>query len=227
MRSKRFEASFRHAKIEDDRGIAMLTVEAGRSGGKSVYVFVLDGMVGSAWMQSVDWAGADWGEWDSSDRDYRTVDAAKLPSWSRLPDFTTSWTLDDLPMAPEDWGLAVSSGWPRRSASYFAIMPSDLSPGLSEKVAVRDGIVIEGVTIFDDTLPRVIPLAIYWSGAIFNTLVYAAVLLVPFVLVPWTRHHLRRRAGRCTACGYDLRGADHDVCPECGTPKSFAPSPST
>jgi len=35
----------------------------------------------------------------------------------------------------------------------------------------------------------------------------------------------RRRPGLCLKCGYDLRGADHKVCPECGTPPP-RPSPA-
>ena len=32
------------------------------------------------------------------------------------------------------------------------------------------------------------------------------------------REQRRARAGRCTACGYDLTGNVSAVCPECGTP---------
>jgi hypothetical protein len=30
------------------------------------------------------------------------------------------------------------------------------------------------------------------------------------------RTRLRRAAGQCESCGYDLRGAEHERCPECG-----------
>ena len=56
-----------------------------------------------------------------------------------------------------------------------------------------------------------------WPGFALNTLFYAVILWLPirgpFVL----RRHIRRKRGLCVACGYDLRHADHDACPECGT----------
>ena len=30
-------------------------------------------------------------------------------------------------------------------------------------------------------------------------------------------HHLADHDEPCPMCGYDLRGADHKVCPECGS----------
>ncbi len=42
----------------------------------------------------------------------------------------------------------------------------------------------------------------------------------------WLFWRDRRRApGLCVKCGYDLRGADHKVCPECGSPPPL-PSPA-
>jgi hypothetical protein len=63
---------------------------------------------------------------------------------------------------------------------------------------------------------RILPLRPIWPGFLFNTLIYAAalwgLLFTPGVL----RRTVRRRRGRCTRCAYDLRGIEHDVCPECG-----------
>jgi len=44
-------------------------------------------------------------------------------------------------------------------------------------------------------------------------------VLVVLVATPtlWLwRCDRRRQPGLCLKCGYDLRGADHKVCPECG-----------
>ncbi len=61
-----------------------------------------------------------------------------------------------------------------------------------------------------------------WPGFAVNTLFYAAILWLvipgPFAL----RRHIRRKRGRCISCGYDLRHADHDACPDCG---AAIPSP--
>jgi len=66
------------------------------------------------------------------------------------------------------------------------------------------------------------PQAIRFAG---NSLIYAALLLVPAFL-----QRMRRvRLGRCPRCGYDLRGTDsRGQCPECGdSPGSprMAPTP--
>ncbi len=53
-----------------------------------------------------------------------------------------------------------------------------------------------------------LPLAIIVPGFAANTLFYAA----PFT----TRRLIRRKRGLCVTCGYDLRHADHEACPECG-----------
>ncbi len=46
-------------------------------------------------------------------------------------------------------------------------------------------------------------------------------VLVVLVATPtlWLwRCDRRKQPGLCIKCGYDLRGADHKVCPECGSP---------
>jgi hypothetical protein len=69
---------------------------------------------------------------------------------------------------------------------------------------------------------RVLPLGIIWPGFAINTVFYAAVLWVLFAAPGAVRRFVRRRRGRCTRCGYDLRGhalagPSADLrCPECG-----------
>ncbi len=55
-----------------------------------------------------------------------------------------------------------------------------------------------------------------WHGVIVNTIFYGAILWL-LTLGPFTaRRMIRRKRGWCINCGYDLRGAEHKVCPECG-----------
>ncbi len=68
--------------------------------------------------------------------------------------------------------------------------------------------------------PPSLPFGIYREGFgprfATNTFFWAAVLWLlipgPFAL----RRLIRRRRGLCAACGYDLRHAEHEACPECG-----------
>ena len=55
----------------------------------------------------------------------------------------------------------------------------------------------------------------WWAVA----LTFGAPATVP--LLRWRRVRAWRRAGKCAACGYDLR-AGGDRCPECGTPAETA-----
>ncbi len=133
------------------------------------------------------------------------------PAWSRFLAAPDNPAYDYY--APTQTGVCieVASGWPMRSASYFAAEPNGPGP-----YNVREGIVLANITPTLNTTPRVIPLRIHWPGAIVNTLVYAAALLVPFTFVPMLRRHLRHRAGRCAQCNYDLRATTTGTCPECG-----------
>ena len=63
---------------------------------------------------------------------------------------------------------------------------------------------------------RSLPLFPLFPGFTINTIFYAAILWL-LTLGPFTaRRAIRRKRGRCIKCGYDLRGAEHEACPECG-----------
>jgi hypothetical protein len=53
-------------------------------------------------------------------------------------------------------------------------------------------------------------------GMLINSSAYALAMFLLFNAYPFCRTWLRRRAGRCAACGYDLTGITQGICPECG-----------
>ena len=111
------------------------------------------------------------------------------------------------PYTPGDWrgrSFAVTAhGWPCLSMTETSLY------GLGPPYVVVDGIDLGG--------GRALPGRLIPFGFAINTVIYAALLwsllLGPFVL----RRYHRAKYGRCLKCGYDLRGTDHEVCPECGT----------
>ncbi len=164
-----------------------------------------------------DWSSGDWviatSQFSSVTlRDLlRKTTTRTPPSWSRFAAIGTEPILDDYTDGELDSGVEVCTGWPARSASYFTWI-SDLHPTFK----TRDAIVLCNTLGDRKRFPLVLPLTVYWPGAIINTLTYAAALFIPFELIPWTRRHLRRRAGRCPNCNYDLRATTTGACPECG-----------
>jgi hypothetical protein len=64
--------------------------------------------------------------------------------------------------------------------------------------------------------PLLFPLRPVWPGFAVNALFYAAILWLLWSAPFAARRLVRRRRGRCIACGYDLRASAHDACPECG-----------
>ena len=63
----------------------------------------------------------------------------------------------------------------------------------------------------------IFPYGPLFLGFMANTLFYTAILWLlisgPFAL----RRVIRHKRGLCVKCAYDLRGVDHEACPECGT----------
>ncbi len=62
----------------------------------------------------------------------------------------------------------------------------------------------------------VLPLRPLWLAFAVNSLFYAIVAGIVLASIVALRRLIRRKRGLCVACGYDIRHAEHDVCPECG-----------
>ena len=157
----------------------------------------------------------------------RLVDAARL--WSEIaPSDWPTWDADETDARTErSWGQSVDVVW------------STASGGPHVVVSYRQGFPVRGLRgllLWDSSGPRAVN-AIYfdwsqvdpssgrysvlgysplWPGFVVNTVFYAAILWL-LTLGPFTlRRLIRHKRGLCIKCGYDLRGAEHEVCPECG-----------
>ncbi len=62
-----------------------------------------------------------------------------------------------------------------------------------------------------------LPTRVIWPGFLINTLFYAAILCTLWSAPFTARRLIRGHRCRCVKCGYDLRHAEHEVCPECGS----------
>lgn len=69
-----------------------------------------------------------------------------------------------------------------------------------------------------------LPFRPLWLGLGFNTALYAGLWAMLLLTSTVTQRVVRRRRGRCTACGYDLRGDYTAGCPECGWGRTPAAS---
>ncbi len=134
--------------------------------------------------------------------------------------------------AKMDRATLVRSGWPWRSGAGerwdLGISLMTPIPMLGYKVTTwRDADLQTSAVSFDrptwlgGSSFRLLPLRPIWPGFAFNTLFYATILW-PLICGPFVlRRHIRRKRGLCVSCGYDLRHAEHEACPECGArPKS-------
>jgi len=118
------------------------------------------------------------------------------------------------------------AGWPFCSAHCYGYYRASIN---AESQEYRNKITWDGGIIAPEILsprpmwqlgpfldPRPLPIYPVWPGFAINTVFYAAILWL-LTLAPFTaRRMIRHKRGHCVKCGYDLRGAEHDVCPECG-----------
>ena len=158
---------------------------------------------------------------DSEERwgDY-TIEHVK-PIWGSMDNTTNFY--QTLPSSPElprvnEQRIFEARGWPMRSLwclQKHMVYYVDGGSYVSKLFEPR-GLIATPIIPDEFWGPRVLPLYPIGTGFVVNTLFYAAILSLlftgPFVL----RRFIRRRRGLCVQCAYDLRGAKHEACPECG-----------
>ena len=162
-----------------------------------------------------------------------------------VPEHTTVTTDDDgivtrinlrniggLPKTSFDHALFAFAGWPCVSMSGASWRDDDFgricSAGEMLRQVPTDATRLVSATIFNrstsgsSTEYRLIPLAPIWPGFAVNTVFYAFIVwmlfIVPFVL----RRRRRIKRGLCPKCAYPV--GTNQVCTECGT--LLAPSPT-
>ena len=126
--------------------------------------------------------------------------------------------------APPGWLKGIykewRDGWPLQCLarhtwlSFGKNIPSRY--GFAAGKEERGLVVLPESGMFAGLRDRRLPIEPVWPGFAINTIFYVALLwmlwLSPFVV----RRFIRHKRGLCINCGYDLRGAEHEVCPECG-----------
>lgn len=113
----------------------------------------------------------------------------------------------------------VGWGWPKRAMWS----QHDIEWWQAQRAAVIEPAIV--LPLSDTESPaerkrlghaRVLPLGIIWSGFVINTLCYVPFIWVVLFLPGTIRRVIRRRRGRCAACGYILHADSGGVCRECG-----------
>jgi len=147
------------------------------------------------------------GFFETDQRKASTKYIPHIPKWSQLADPPTTRMVV----------IERSNGWPFRTLYYV------LTRYTGDRFSTNQHVWIVqkqpwNAWIIPNTPGNAIylPLVPIWSGLIRNTFFYAAILCLlipgPFAL----RRMIRRKRGLCVKCGYDLRGVEHEACPECG-----------
>ena len=138
------------------------------------------------------------------------------PSWGLMDVVTNMYqTLPGPPKYSHEFRGYEARGWPMLSLwSLPRIMVIGDTGNIKE--FEPKGFIATPILPDDARFSRGLSLYPIWTGFFANTLFYAVLLWLlfpgPFVF----RRMSRRKRGLCVKCAYDLRGAEHEACPECG-----------
>src|SRR5262245_53403900 len=112
------------------------------------------------------------------------------------------------------------AGWPMRSLRCVNYGDIDINLGSSRMGMNKSGLnpIEGGIEISSAGGPwRALPYKPLWVGLVVDTLFWGVVALFAASFIANWKKRRRIKHGLCPACGYNLTGAHHDVCPECGS----------
>lgn len=147
--------------------------------------------------------------------------------WKRIRDTTfISWDQGgERFLHPEELTL-TDCGWPTLSLRQWYYQRDQSWPHPILAVAQTPGLSLHGgIQAWPDAAQPyfnqtrfALPLLPLWPGFAINTSFYGLLLFIAWRVPGVVCRTLRRRRGRCAACGYDRGGLHADAaCPECGT----------
>lgn len=146
-----------------------------------------------------------------------------VPRWARS--HVLRWTRGHWPPTyPTGHAYIDARGWPMLAlwCDYELVRPA--TGGFA--MHAHGGVELTGLkrvkgSSFGAVYPVALPLRPRWVGLLANSLLYGAAVGVVAFGASAIRLRLRRQAGLCERCGYDLRGSfdgqGRSVCPECGS----------
>lgn len=161
------------------------------------------------------------------------------PFWSRVrgsaPPINAEYAASERDGGCPMYAAEDARGWPFRALMWQLELDYDASSGYWYIKAAQWGIPLErSEGIFEPPelssgylrlrpyswYGYALPLKPLLLGFVTDSVFYGSgwYLLTGFPIAVFTRwrRHRRRKAGRCSRCGYDLRGCVDEGCPECG-----------
>ena len=139
-----------------------------------------------------------------------------IPYWSAARRRPGAEVFED-PLGP--WTLEYAYGWPFRSGLAVVRRNVHEAPGVrnrNNKFAIVTGIKVLEEQSGEPLAYRTLPTRPILVGFVANSVMYASALWLLLFAPGQLRRFIRRKRGHCIKCGYDLRGAEHEACPECG-----------
>ena len=144
-------------------------------------------------------------------------------TFSELVVGKTAAQMTQIVWLPGDNYCEMRAGWPLRTLRCRNLVEIEMGGTISITInankanPIQGGIVLTQFSIGNPAQSwRALPYQPVWSGIVINTIFYAATLWFLSIGPFEVRRMIRRKRGHCIKCGYDLRGAEHEVCPECG-----------